>query len=309
MQTRPYAPGDEDAIADLWNAADAIYGVEPFFTAASIRSDMGGWIKDPERDTRLCHDADGVLVGWAMVAPPPPDGTRAQAHGAVLPERQGHGIGRELKAWQFDRLREMHAEHAPGRAWDVESGGSEEDTGLAGLCTRFGMTPVRYFFEMKAKLPATGEPAPVPDGLRLVPYGTDLAVRVYEANAEAFADHWGFEKDPYEDFAKSHYESETFRPDLSRIALDGDEVAAYLLAFDGVPGDLQVGLVGTRRPWRKRGLASALLSASMAAGTADGKRIATLGVDADSPTGAVGVYERAGFVRVHTFVTYRGPLH
>jgi len=33
-----------------------------------------------------------------------------------------------------------------------------------------------------------------------------------------------------------------------------------------------------------------------------------LGVDADSPTGAVGVYERAGFKHEHSFVAYRRPI-
>ena len=52
-------------------------------------------------------------------------------------------------------------------------------------------------------------------------------------------------------------------------------------------------------------LASALISASLAAAVADGKSSASLGVDADSPTGAVGVYERLGFEVKHKFVSYR----
>lgn len=309
MQTRPYAPGDEDAIAALFNAAETAFGVDPFFTAADIRDDMGGWIKNPDRDTRLCLDADGTLVAYGGVVPPAPDGSHGFAPGAVHPEWLGRGIGRELMAWQFERFGEMHAEQAPGRDWDLDAGTSEKDSVSARLYARFGMRPVRYFHEMKASLPASGEDAPVPDGLRLVPFAPELAEPVHYANVEAFADHWGFEPEPYEDFARRHYESETFRPDLSCVALDGDEVAAYVLSYDNVPGTLHVGLVGTRRSWRKRGVASAMLTSVLEAGTVDGKTHATLGVDADSPTGAVGVYERAGFVRVHTFVTFRGPLH
>ena len=95
-----------------------------------------------------------------------------------------------------------------------------------------------------------------------------------------------------------------FRGDLSRIALDGDDIAAYILAYDGVEGSVYIGQVGTRRPWRKRGLAGALLSASVRAAAAAGKTQASLGVDADSPTGAVGVYERLGFQTRHKVVVY-----
>ena len=78
-----------------------------------------------------------------------------------------------------------------------------------------------------------------------------------------------------------------------------------MLAYNNVEGREYIGQVGTRRPWRKRGLASALISASLAAAVADGKSSASLGVDADSPTGAVGVYERLGFEVKHKFVSYR----
>jgi ribosomal protein S18 acetylase RimI-like enzyme len=100
-------------------------------------------------------------------------------------------------------------------------------------------------------------------------------------------------------------ESEEFRGDLTRIAFDGDEIAAYVLAYDNVEGREYLGQVGTRRPWRKRGVASALISASLMAAVADGKSSASLGVDADSMTGAVGVYERLGFEVKHKFVSYR----
>jgi mycothiol synthase len=73
--------------------------------------------------------------------------------------------------------------------------------------------------------------------------------------------------------------------------------------------DLYICQVGTRPPWRKRGLAMALLAASLAAGAADGKTTASLGVDADSPTGAVTVYERLGFTAQHSpFAVYHRSL-
>ena len=148
----------------------------------------------------------------------------------------------------------------------------------------------------------------IPEGFRVVPYSEAIGPALHAAHTEAFADHWGYQARPFENWAPGAIHSDVFRGDLSRVAFDGNDIAAYVLAYDGVEGSVYFGQVGTRRPWRKRGLAGALLSASVRAAAATGKTQASLGVDADSPTGAVGVYERLGFRTRHQVVVYRFPV-
>ena len=69
-----------------------------------------------------------------------------------------------------------------------------------------------------------------------------------------------------------------------------------------------VARVSVRRPWRRRGLARALLAGSLVAAREAGFTSASLGVDTDSPTGATALYESLGFVPEKTFTTYRKPL-
>jgi ribosomal protein S18 acetylase RimI-like enzyme len=57
------------------------------------------------------------------------------------------------------------------------------------------------------------------------------------------------------------------------------------------------------RAARRRGIASALIGRSLAAARADGCDITTLEVDAESPTGAPGLYERMGFATLSTSIT------
>jgi mycothiol synthase len=64
-----------------------------------------------------------------------------------------------------------------------------------------------------------------------------------------------------------------------------------------------VAAVGVTRAARGRGIASALIGRSLAAARADGCNIATLHVDAESPTGALSLYERVGFTRQSTSAT------
>jgi ribosomal protein S18 acetylase RimI-like enzyme len=170
------------------------------------------------------------------------------------------------------------------------------------------MTPVRYWFDMVA--PTESAPAvALPDGLRSAPYRPAYEKDLYEAHMEAFADHWGFQRRGYEDWTTLTVRSETFLPELSALAFDGDEIAGYVLSYeDADPARLYIGHVGVRRPWRRRGLAGALLRRVLDSARAAGKDFASLGVDADSPTGAVGVYERVGFSVATRAVTYSRPL-
>ncbi len=189
----------------------------------------------------------------------------AETFGGVHPDWMGRGIGRELITWEVARLRELRDRVAPGAAWTIDAGSSIKETQASRLFERFGMRPVRYFFEMVAPT-ADVIPTEMPAGFRVVAYTPDLARRVYEADEEAFRDHWGHEDRPIDQWTTLTVGSDLFRGDLSRLAFDGDEIAALVLCFDNAVGHHYIGSVGTRRPWRKRGLASALMSETIAAG-------------------------------------------
>ena len=123
------------------------------------------------------------------------------------------------------------------------------------------------------------------------------AQAVYEAHQEAFADHWGFERDSYEEWAHFMLNYARFDPSLWLIAYDGDQMAGICLNRryeDDDPQMAWVGMLGVRRHWRRRGLGLALLKHSFALFQQRGFVRAGLGVDASSLTNAVALYERAG---------------
>src|SRR5512143_2516346 len=66
--------------------------------------------------------------------------------------------------------------------------------------------------------------------------------------------------------------------------------------------------LAVRRPWRRRGVATALLCASMHAFKAEGLQQAMLGVDTENLTGALRVYEHVGFKPVKRFIQFEKPL-
>jgi ribosomal protein S18 acetylase RimI-like enzyme len=131
---------------------------------------------------------------------------------------------------------------------------------------------------------------------------------------EAFADHWGGIPNSEATFER-FFSGPDFQPELWRVAWDGDEVAGQvnnmvmreLNAQTGSRRGLLAG-VSVRRPWRGRGLARALVSQSLVAFREIGMTDAVLGVDADNPTGALGVYEANGFVVHQRERAFRKPF-
>jgi ribosomal protein S18 acetylase RimI-like enzyme len=204
----------------------------------------------------------------------------------------------------LDRAVAIHGEVAPQAHWEAHAGAILEDESALRLYRRFGMTPQRYWFDMAAPTHPAPE-APLPEGLTVRPYSPDLEKDLYAAHMEAFDDHWGYQKREFPEWVAMTVRTEGFLPELSRIAFDEGEIAGYVLAYrDAVQGWFYIGQVGTRRPWRRRGLAAALLADVLGAAGAAGFTKALLGVDASSPTGAVGVYERVGFEIDARAVTY-----
>ncbi|HEY2793499.1 MAG TPA: GNAT family N-acetyltransferase [Micromonosporaceae bacterium] len=294
LTVRPYRDSDVDSLLACDHAVDGRFGAHPGLTAEDVRI----WVRrmhDPETDSRVVIAPDGSVVAYGLVGLPSDGGVRCGVFGEVHPRWIGRGIGRDLLAWQLRRARDLRDEVAPGSPWTLWSGCYADDADTLRLHERFGLQPARYWFSMAASTAKRAD-VPMPDGFRLTDGGSVDPHRLYVAHMEAFQDHFGFERESFDEFMRDYIGSEAYRPELSRIAYDGDEIAAYVICYDEAdPKTVLVGDVGTRSAWRRRGLASALLSDVLAAADAAGRPDARLNVDASSAVGAVGVYERAGF--------------
>jgi mycothiol synthase len=157
---------------------------------------------------------------------------------------------------------------------------------------------------------------PLPAGYEIRPIAADdeaMHRRVWEADGRAFADSWGHEA-PTERAYQSWRRSSSFDPPLWRVAFHGDDIAGQILNYLGEP-DAEGARIGVTEPisvqpeHRRRGLARALLAASLRAVRDAGATRAALGVDSQNPNEAQALYASMGFEVTKVTMTYElGPF-
>jgi ribosomal protein S18 acetylase RimI-like enzyme len=271
----------------------------------------------PATHTWLAQWPDGSLAAYGRIIANPAPGEQARAFLDidVQPDYAGGPVEERLVDWLERRgsevLRPIVAAHPSTEpailrffCWD------QRTTRIAGY-ERRGFRPARHFYRMRRDLGESIPDRPLPQGLEWRNYGADIDERLRQAHEEAFADHWSHEPVSANDWQQFIVGRESFRADLTWVVMDGDEVAAYSLnRFDPEAAAREgyrpgwIGSLGTRRPWRKCGLASALLVKSMRTFKEAGLDSALLAVDAQNPTGALGLYEGLGFVVVTRSIAY-----
>ncbi len=275
---------------------------------------------DPARDILVVELGDEI-VGYARVLwGDANDGSRYYDGFCFLrPDARRQGIGRAMLTWSEDRRRVIADAHAAaGEGLDrprwMTTFVHDGDRGGRVLLESAGYEPFRRFFSMLRPDLESIPDAPLPEGLEIRPIPRDRAVlrQVFDAAGEAFRDHFGWVDEGDEAFA-SFIENPATDPDLWLVAFNGHEVAGAVLNGihrhgDGSAAEGWLDSVFTRRPWRRRGLARALIVRSLRLLRDRGLASAALGVDAENPNQALGLYESCGFRMASSSTAFRTAI-
>ena len=288
----------------VYTAAHEADGIEEVTSLDQLRLNYSTLVNcDPARDMILA-EVEGELVAYARVFwnDLVEGGRSYENFGFVHPDWRRRGIGGAMHRHNEQRLREIAEEHVDVAPKWFGSEGVDADPGNTALLRGDGYTPARYFYEMVAPTLDGLVAPPMPDGIELRPVTRDQYRTIWLASAEAFRDHWGEAEWTEEDWTRFDADPDNADPRFWRIGWDGEEVAGEVTTT--VPAEenerhgrarVYVASVSVRRPWRRRGLARALLARSLVAARGAGFTSASLGVDTDSPTGATALYESLGF--------------
>jgi len=272
---------------------------------------------DPARDA-IVAEVDGVMVGharsdWVDAT----DGVREyRSRGAVDPAWRRRGIGGVLLAEGERKLRLLAAAHHTDRPRVFGTWAQERNVGANLLAERSGYRPARWFFDMERHgldrdLP---EIRPLPEGIEIRPVTADQLRTIWDADVEAFRDHWGG-GDESDEALQRFLDAPDNDPSIWVVAWDADEVVSACINVIYAHENAETGRrrgwlesVFTRRAWRKRGVAGVLIDRSFHALAERGMDTAALGVDADNPSGALHLYESHGFAITERGTAWRKPM-
>ncbi|VVJ17253.1 Acetyltransferase [Amycolatopsis camponoti] len=296
---RPLTREDAQASADLLNAMEAVDGIGEHYTAEDTLTELVDPFADLERGSLAAFDGD-AMIGYMKIRfkPAADEVHRVFLDGGVHPAHRRRGLGTRLVEAGVAAAKVLHELHHPALRLAVDVHRPEHIAGLAELMRSRGFTPVRYFRRMEHPL---GDVPPV--DARIEPWSAATDEDFRRVRNEAFADTWGAVPMPA-DLWRNKIVNQTFRPGVSFLVRDAAGVPVALLVTMSWDADTEATgirdahfmIVGTLREHRKQGIAGALLAHALRAAAEQGYDRASLVVDSASPSGASGVFERAGFV-------------
>jgi len=298
------------------NACHDADGVDEVTTVEAMSVDYANLTNsDPYRDALLA-EVEGRLVAYARVEWEDENngGRTYTSFGWVDPSWRRRGIGCAMLHEDERRLREIAAEHQHERPRWLGSFGADRDESNTRLLLSEGYVVVRHFYDMVRPTLDDIQDFPLPEGLLVRPVRREGFRAVFDADGEAFRDHWGG-IDSSEAAFQRWIGSPTFDPSLYIVAWDGDQIAGGVVnVIDPVENATRghqrgwLDSVFTRRPWRRRGLARALIGQSFHVLRERGMTSAALGVDAANPNEALALYESSGFAVHRSYAAYRKPF-
>jgi len=308
LKIRAATWADVNAVAQLiYDVCEADGDVTVAQTPEDIEQDWKKQDFSVETDTFLVENLEGLLVGYGEFI-------NVSGHYHlnmdiyVHPDYKGRGIADTMVRSVEGRCRKEIELAEPGLRVYIRSTMDGKDHDMKKAHEAEGYKSIRFFWRMEINL-ETAPSAPIwPEGVELRPFiREDHSETLWQADNEAFRDHWGSHDSNFEEWSYRRFRDEKFDPSLWMIAWDGDQIAGYSINRYR-QGIGWIGTLGVRRPWRNKGLGFALLKHSFGEFYRRGMKTIGLGVDASNPTGATRLYHKAGMYRASEFVTYEKEL-
>jgi len=288
---------DAEAVAKVMTIADE--GAEKV-SALDVAREWRGldvdndvWLLEAEGD-------DAEVAAYAELLKKGDD--HVASEGFVVPEHTGRGLGAALLELIEGRAREL----APsGR---LTNGVLDSNRAAIALLEQRGYHPIRHFFRMAVDLQEAPPEPQWPAGLEPRPFDRNQAEAFHDATEDAFAEEWGHARETFDQWRTRRLDDPGVSLDLWLAVFDQDEIAATLICDEHRYEMGWIASVGVRKPWRRRGLGLALIHHAFTEFWTRGQRTIGLGVDAQNPTGATRLYERAGMHQVFDAVVYEKQL-
>ncbi len=247
----------------------------------------------------LTTESIGVFEGDRLVAEAEVfKGKRAEVN--VHPDVRGRGIGSALLGWTEDLARALGA---PKIAQTV----SDSDRTAAELFARcgYGYGHTSWVLEIESIERPQVE---LPDGLVFRPYTDADAHATYRVIEDAFNEWPNRDPATFDDWAALTIRRPSFQPWQMLLVVDEatNELVGVTFLLEYAAEDGWIQQVATKATHRHRGIARGMLQRSFQVFWDLGKP--RVGVNTDSRTGALGLYEKVGMQVVRSYTNFAKAL-
>jgi GNAT superfamily N-acetyltransferase len=265
----------------------------------------------------LPNSAGEIIATVSAVPLPGVDEYHIQLNGTVRPDHRSGEPDLEDTMIELGLANATEWMARTGNKAAIQGGCWSYQQNQIDLLIRNGFRPIRYFHSLERDLKLPIDPSPVPDEIlfRPINFETD-AEALHLALHDSFKDH--FNPINFTMEQTNHWASSPdFRPDLILLAYkmeNGEEVEPAAICMNHIKNNYniqhnklegEVGALGVRRPYRRKGIARALLTKSLSLLRDAGMETATLSVDSENPLGATDLYASVGFTQRKTAIVYQ----
>lgn len=320
FQLRPATFDDFEYVLAFCQACEVAVARQSFISPVRLQGlwtmpgfDLGG-------DTRLAVSASGEIVGYVAVFDTMEAPLAISMQLYAQPQIVDGPTGEALLTWAEARAREALPRAPQGKRVVLWTNPNHDDEAQITLLRRRHYRRARIHYKMQLDLDSPPPRPAWPQGMTVASYDDKEALiadlpAILAAAGEAFEEVESYVPRSVSDHVAhwTHRIKSTpdFDPSICYVVRDGGEIAGFCLCmptYDGDPGKAHVNLIGVRPPWRRQGLALALLRQAFGEFYRRGKRAVDLGVEATNPTGATRLYERAGMRIVRQYDDYEKEI-
>ena len=312
--TRPLTLDDAQVFVDTLKAISADTGTNRSYQADFIQSQWGEPDFDITKSSQGIFTDNGQLAGFVVIWDNSDTPTRPWIEWGVHPDYLDEGLSAQLLQWTDKTTKRIIDRCPPNARLSLHAGAIKGYTPTEDALTQAGYNPFRISYDMQIKMETQPIVPNMPYGFKIRTYKSDddLEAFVYSFR-DSFSDHFGYIEEPFakdlEEF-KHWFSTDTlFDPSLFFLAIDEktEEIAGFVLGLKHEHGNPAVGFieqVGVRRAHRRQGLAKTLLLYSFNEYWKRDMKSVVLGVDGDSLTNAVSLYEGVGMSIKFQYVRY-----
>lgn len=312
-RSRPATANDLPAIVAFYEYCERFDPLDRAPSLANLQYRLDHPPPGGTHHRHLWETPAGELVGIvALWIEDPTDEVEVRMAIRVHPHHR-HGIlADEMVAWaEQQALEKAVVTHRPAR---ILTAVHDDRPYYPNLYEHQGYTPIRWFYEMHRPLSDPIPPAQLPLGFASRPTHPDEAAAWVDLFNNTFVDHWHFQPMTLADY-QYRLQQPTHQPELDWVAVAADGTLASFCTVRITTHDYAIprpegwiAMLGTRRGYRRLGLARALLLQGLHQLQSHDLASARIGVDSQNPNQAQSLYESVGFQVKHTTITYEKVL-